>query len=216
MTNGPAIVVCDIETTGLDENVNAILEVGILILDLQLQEIDSDSWIVSDDNTVAHLDWLAKLAAEEPQHHGEEPWRGGKMVHEMHQKSGLTALIRDENARGVEATLLEVQQQAVAFMARHHLGIGKKLLPMTGSSILFDRKYIAKQMPVLDSMFHYRNTDISSLKTLVQLYRPDVAERLRDEVQPQGLHRSIPDCWDTTRELSFYLSNTLLQGVAQS
>lgn len=199
----PAIAIVDLETGGLDPALNAIFEVGILLLDIELNEVASFSSIVADPFALAHLQWLEGLAMEEPAHRNEEPWRGARIVYEMHERSDLAAEIRGANGTG--PSLAVVEQQAVEFLRSWNVGPTGLSLPMTGSSILFDRQYIQAQMPQLNALFHYRNTDISSIKNLVNLYRMDLVALRNQSIAPAGLHRSLPDCRDTALELEFYL-----------
>lgn len=203
----PVHVVVDVETTGLNENENVILELGIVLYSIEMQEISSFRRIVADGNTVAHLDHLAMLHAQERDHFGQEPWKGAAYVHEMHQKNGLAWEIRDAHAQGSQATPQAVAADAVGFLNAYGLGENRRKLPMTGSSVLLDRSFIKRQMPELDAAFHYRNTDVSSIKNLVEIYREDV--RLDLQANPAargGEHRVLSDCRNTAYELEFYLT----------
>lgn len=199
------IAVIDIETSGLNPNEHIILEVGILLLTRDFEEIDSASWRVTDATAVAHLDWLERMAEEEANHRGQEPYAGARYVHEMHQRNELALEIHADIANGIEKTVAQVAVEAATWLEEHNISRKKNSLPMTGSTVHFDRGFIAAQMPKLNEQFHYRNIDISTLKNLVQIYAPNVAKAARNELDPQRLHRSLPDCWDSVGELKFYL-----------
>lgn len=203
----PEIAFIDIETTGLSKGVNIILEVGLALTDLSLQKIDTFSMIVSDDLVIQHLDWLKHMAEQEPNFRGQEPWSGAKYVYEMHQKNGLDAEIRATHAAGEKHTLAKVAHTAADWLRSYNVHPQGHHLPMTGSSVMFDRGFVETQMDTLNSMFHYRNTDISSLKNLVDKYRADLVEKRRKELQPVGAHRSLSDIDDSIEELKFYLEN---------
>lgn len=201
--------VVDVETTGLEHEPGMILELGILLLDVQLAEVDNFHCIVADDNAVAWLNHLDTLAAQEREHHyGIEPWSGAKLVSEMHARSGLSDEIRTANGNGHKITEALMEKQAIEFMRSHGVGKGQLAVPMTGSTINFDRRWIGAKMPELNEQFHYRNIDVSSIKGLVDIYRGDLTAK-RNELNPQGLHRSIADCRDTVGELAFYIMNLL-------
>lgn len=108
----------------------------------------------------------------------------------MHTKNGL---IR-ELPFGV--TLLEAEQELMKAM-----NAVASPTPMCGSSIGFDRSFLKRYMPRLESMFHYRNGDVSSVKEFASRWRSDVAASLP---VPQKLHRVIPDLHDTVNEARHY------------
>lgn len=202
----PVFVVIDCETSGLDVEKSAILELGILLLDASLDVIDEFTSIVVSDHAIQHLDHLALLAEQEPTYRGQEPWFGGKLVHEMHQKSGLADQIRKTHAEGIRFDLFDLQAGARDFLRGHGIDRNGKLArPMVGSSVQFDRKFLARWMPALEDMFHYRNIDVSTIKGITDTLRADVAAERAEKLRPQGLHRSLPDCYDTRDELAFYL-----------
>lgn len=214
MAGKPEIVTLDVETSGLDEKSRVILELGIVVTDLALEEIATFSMLVVDDLSISHLDWLAQVASIDTAGLDEARRKevdDARYVHEMHQKSGLDRDLRNMYATGVRATMADVEAAAIAFLQSHGIGEPGRKLPMTGSSIQFDRRFIEHWMPLLDEQFHYRNIDISSIRGLADLYRADIAERRKHELKPDGLHRSLSDCRDSLRELEFYLMNTMAQ-----
>lgn len=217
MAGTPAIVVVDIETSGLDEKVNMILEVGILVLGLDLTEIASFTAMATDHQAIAHLDWLAGMAATDLSGRAAEerkPYDDARLVHEMHQRSGLAAHIRQMHANGTQWSMLDIQQHAVAFLEEHKIGKPGLELPMTGSSVHFDRRFLAAQMPGVEARFHYRNIDVSTLKGLVELYRGDIVDEREQVLKADKAHRALSDCRDTVRELEFYLTRTLAKAGA--
>ena len=203
-----SFAIIDIESSGLDVDSNMILEVGILLLDLQLNEVGRYQSAVVDEHAIGYLNYLEQLAEDARQRPSEEPWKGGKIVHEMHQKSGLAADIRNAFAAGTPRSLYNVEVGAVEFLRKHGIDAanGKRALPMVGSSVHFDRKFIERYMPVLNATFHYRNIDVSTIKGITDLLRADVVEARQRQLKPQARHRVIDDCLDTRNELAFYLN----------
>ena len=59
---------------------------------------------------------------------------------------------------------------------------------------------MAKHMPELERYFHYRNLDVSTLKILVQRWRPD----LSDGISKTGTHLALDDIRESIEELRFY------------
>lgn len=209
----PEIAFVDIETTGLNKQENIILEVGIVLTDRELNVLDQWDSVVADENVAQHVEWLEKLALDEPNHRGQEPWSGARFVYEMHTKNGLLAEISSTMATGGPKTLASVSHEAADWLRSHNIGRNLNPLPMTGSSVHFDRGFIEWQMPILNEQFHYRNTDVSTLKNLVDLYRNDLVQARQTEAKPVGSHRAVYDCMDTISELRFYLENLFRKDI---
>lgn len=199
--------VVDIETTGLEESQNVILELGIILYNEKFEEIDSFEEGVVDDMTLSHLDWLEKMAAAEPHNKGIEPFKGARIVYEMHVDNGLINQIRGAYAEGYRASLAEVSHRATDWLRSHNIARTLNCLPMMGSSIGFDRAFIKRQMPILNDAFHYRNKDVSTIKNMVKDQWPELAARVSQETQPSAGHRVLSDCRDTMAEYRFYVSH---------
>ena len=72
---------------------------------------------------------------------------------------------------------------------------------MGGSSITFDRSFLAQSMPKLLDAFHYRSVDVTSIRELAQRWRPDLKNQ---EPRATAAHRVIPDIHDSIALLGFY------------
>ena len=55
-------------------------------------------------------------------------------------------------------------------------------------------------MPALEAYFHYRNLDVSTLKILTNLWKPELAKGFSKE----GSHLAMDDVLDSIAELSYY------------
>lgn len=63
---------------------------------------------------------------------------------------------------------------------------------------------MARHMPDLESFFHYRNLDVSTLKILMQRWRPDIP------VAPKkGAHQALEDIRESIGELRHYREHFL-------
>ena len=62
---------------------------------------------------------------------------------------------------------------------------------------------MANYMPELENYFHYRNLDVSSVKELVQRWKPDILKGL----VKQGTHQAMEDIRDSVIELKYYREN---------
>lgn len=63
----------------------------------------------------------------------------------------------------------QVEQALLEFLANY---VPQNGSPMCGNSIGQDRRFMARWMPRLESYFHYRNLDVSTLKELMKRLRP--------------------------------------------
>ena len=137
----------DLEMTGLDPEVDRIIEIATIVTDQHLAEAIEGPTIAihQSDTTLAAMDeWNTS-------HHGA---------------SGLTARVRASTIAAAEA-----EQQTLAFL-REWVPAGKS--PMCGNSICQDRRFLYRTMPKLEAFFHYRNLDVSTLKELAQRWAPSV------------------------------------------
>lgn len=68
---------------------------------------------------------------------------------------------------------------------------------------------MAREMPLLEAFFHYRNLDVSTLKILAQLWAPGAA------VAPakSSEHRALADIRDSVAELEVYRRTLFDQNV---
>jgi oligoribonuclease len=74
-------------------------------------------------------------------------------------------------------------------------------VPLCGNSIGTDRRFLQEYMPELESFFHYRNVDVSTIKELARRWYPDVVASVPDK---DSAHRALDDIresitnWSTT------------------
>lgn len=150
-TPGQTLVWMDLEMTGLDPEVDRILEVATIVTD-------------SDLNIIAEGPLLYVTQSEE-QLAGMDEWN---TTH--HTESGLVDLVRSEGISEREAEL-----QTLAFIKEHAAPNGS---PLCGNSIGQDRRFLVRYMPELEGYLHYRNLDVSTIKELAARWRPDIAAGL--------------------------------------
>jgi oligoribonuclease len=60
-------------------------------------------------------------------------------------------------------------------------------------------------MPRLESYFHYRNLDVSTLKELVRRWKPEAAKGFIKE----GKHEALADIHESVEELKYYRKTIL-------
>ena len=71
---------------------------------------------------------------------------------------------------------------------------------MCGNSICQDRRFLARYMPRLESFFHYRNLDVSTLKELARRWAPGVLAGITKSTS----HMALADVHDSIQELRYY------------
>ena len=58
-------------------------------------------------------------------------------------------------------------------------------------------------MPELANFFHYRNIDVSSIKELIKIWRPELDQKF----VKNSSHRALSDVYGSIEELRFYKDN---------
>lgn len=111
---------------------------------------------------------------------------------EHHAKSGLTKRVKESKITEKEAEIktLEFLKQFVP----------DNTSPMCGNSICQDRRFLWRFMPDLEAYFHYRNLDVSTIKILTQLWKPEIASGLTKKSD----HIALEDIRDSINELRYY------------
>jgi oligoribonuclease len=170
-----ALVWVDLEMTGLDPDRDRVIEIATIVTNAHL-EILAEGPVLAIHQSEAVL---AKM----------DDWN-----QRQHGQSGLLDRVRastlDERA---------IEQMTIDFLARYIDG-GKS--PMCGNSVCQDRRFMARHMPQLESFFHYRNLDVSTIKELARRWRPDVL----DGYKKKGTHLALDDIRESIHELRHYRS----------
>ena len=172
----------DLEMTGLDTTSDHIIEIATIVTDSQLNELaEGPVYVVrhSQETMDAMDEWNTR-------HHGD---------------SGLTARVLASTTN-----MQEAETETLSFLREH---VAERASPMCGNSICQDRRFLARQMPALESYFHYRNLDVSTLKVLAQHWAPEVASGFSKESE----HRALADIRDSIAELVHYRDTLFDQNV---
>lgn len=163
------LVWLDCEMTGLDPEMERIIEIAVIVTGPNLDcRIEGPVLVIHQSNEL--LDQM-------------DQWNKG-----THGKTGLIDKVK-------ASTLLEAQAEAqiIEFLRQY---VPKKGAPMCGNSIGQDRRFLAKYMPKLEAFFHYRNLDVSTLKELSKRWRPDVYKSFKKKQRHTALadvHESIDE-----------------------
>jgi oligoribonuclease len=113
-----------------------------------------------------------------------------------HAKSGLIERVRASRLDEAAA-----EREALAFLSAH---VPASSSPMCGNSICQDRRFLARWLPRLESYFHYRNLDVSTLKELVKRWKPELKA-----FSKEGKHEALADILESIEELKFYRKSVM-------
>ena len=111
---------------------------------------------------------------------------------EHHTNSGLVKRIQNS-----KTSLAKAEQQTLEFLRKW---VKKGESPMCGNSICQDRRFMARLMPELEEFFHYRNLDVSALKEMARLWKPEILTGFKKESQ----HLAMADIRDSINEMVYY------------
>jgi len=150
----------DMEMTGLQPDINRIIEIALLVTDSALN-IVAEGPVLAVHQPAEVLDAM-------------DGWNKG-----VHGRSGLVERVLASTVREAEA-----EQRALDFLALH---VPANASPMCGNSICQDRRFLARWMPRLEAYFHYRNLDVSTLKELVRRWKPELAKGFAKESKHEAL-----------------------------
>jgi len=141
------LVWMDLEMTGLDPNVDTILEIATIITDAQLDIVaEGPNIVIHQPDSV--LDAMGEWCT---QHHAD---------------SGLS-----DRVRASDVSMLEAEQQSLDFIKSH---VPEGVSPLCGNSIHHDRRFLVPYMPTLEAYLHYRNIDVSTVKELARRWYPAI------------------------------------------
>jgi oligoribonuclease len=163
----------DMEMTGLAPDSDRIIEMALLVTDAQLAILaEGPVMVIHQPNEVLEA---------------MDSWNKG-----THAKSGLI-----ERVRASALSEAQAEARALEFLAPH---VPANASPMCGNSICQDRRFLARWMPRLESYFHYRNLDVSTLKELVRRWKPEALKGFNKE----GKHEALADILESLDELRYY------------
>ncbi len=141
------LVWLDCEMTGLDPEVDRLLEIAIVVTGPALTpRIEGPVFVIHQSDE--RLDAM-------------DAWNKG-----THGRSGLI-----DKVKASTVTEEQAEAQIIQFLAKY---VPKNVAPMCGNTIGQDRRFLVKYMPKLEAFFHYRNLDVSTLKELAKRWRPEV------------------------------------------
>jgi oligoribonuclease len=167
------LVWIDLEMTGLAPDRDRIIEIAVVVTDPQLSvRVEGPVYAIHQSDAV--LD-------------GMDAWNKG-----THGRSGLVDRVK---ASDIDEPTAELR---IVDWLRRYVPAGKS--PMCGNTICQDRRFMANHMPLLESFFHYRNLDVSTLKELARRWKPSALEGFKKAQS----HTALADVHESIDELLHY------------
>ena len=163
------LVWLDCEMTGLNPQVERIIEIAVVVTGPHLEpRIEGPVLVIHQSDEL-----LGKMDA----------WNKG-----THGRSGLI-----DKVKASTLTEEQAEQQIIDFLKRY---VPKGKVPLCGNSIGQDRRFLALYMPQLEAFLHYRNVDVSTLKELAKRWKPEAYNSFKKAQKHTALadvHESIEE-----------------------
>lgn len=177
---------CDLETTGLDPDKHKILEIALVFTDPELNELDRGSWIFKSDI---------------------EPSKVSPEVMKMHFDNGLWMDTIDKGLaeRSVDSHVVDFVGKTLgnSWTTRNDKEFNAmerrwKNTYLAGSSVNFDRSFLAKRYYWINNSLSHRVVDVSVVRTMIKMWKPELLW------EQNTTHRAMDDILDHIEELKYY------------
>ena len=163
----------DLEMTGLGVEKDRIIEMATIVTDAELN-------VIAEGPVFAIHQSDALLASM-------DEWNTSH-----HTASGLVVRVKESTVTEHEA------EEATLNFIKQYAEPGKS--PLCGNSVWQDRRFLSRYMPTLESYFHYRMVDVSTIKELALRWAPDLYHGFQKESQ----HLALADIRESIEELRYY------------
>ncbi|XP_027091839.2 oligoribonuclease [Coffea eugenioides] len=171
------LVWIDLEMTGLNIEIDRILEIACVITDGSLtNSIEGPHLVIHQEN-----DCLDRM---------------GEWCQQHHAASGLTDKVLISTI-----TECEAEKQVVEFVKKN---VGTYTPLLAGNSVYMDFLFLKKYMPELASLFSHVLVDVSSVKALCLRWYPRDNKKAP---QKENKHRAMDDIKESIAELKYYKEN---------
>ena len=178
MLNANNLIWVDMEMTGLIPEQDVVIEIATIVTDTDLNTL-AEGPVIALHQSDASLD-------------GMDEWN---TTH--HNRSGLVDRVKASQYYEQRAT-----EETIAFLEQW---VPRGASPMCGNTICQDRRFMARHLPQLETYFHYRNLDVSTLKILMQRWRPE----LESWFTKTCTHLALDDIRESINEMRYYREHFL-------
>lgn len=167
------LVWLDCEMTGLQPDTDRIIEIAVVVTSPDLAtRVEGPVFAIHQSDAL--LD-------------GMDAWNKG-----THGRSGLIDRVKASATSEADAEAALIQ-----FLSQY---VPKGKVPLCGNSIGQDRRFMERYMPKLNSFFHYRNVDVSTLKELARRWKPEAYASFKKAQR----HTALADVHESIDELQHY------------
>lgn len=172
------LVWLDCEMTGLQPDRDRIIEIAVVVSSADLlTRIEGPVFAIHQSDELLN---------------GMDAWNKG-----THGRSGLI-----ERVKASSITETQAEAELIAFLSKY---VPKGKTPLCGNSIGQDRRFMERYMPKLNSFFHYRNIDVSTLKELAKRWKPEAYASFKKAQR----HTALADVHESIDELQHYRKELL-------
>ena len=172
MEKDKRLIWVDMEMTGLNPDSDRVIEIATIVTSLDLDILAEGPVIAihQSDEVLAQMDeWNTRT----------------------HTNSGLVHRVRASGFDEVSAA-----QETLHFLDEW---VTPNQSPMCGNSICQDRRFMARHLPSLETFFHYRNLDVTTLKLLANYWRPELPAAPK-----RNVHEALADIRESIEELRYF------------
>ena len=173
MNKDTNLIWIDLEMTGLLPERDVIIEIATIVTDANLNILEEGPSMI--------IHQSSEILA------GMDEWNT-----EHHTNSGLVQRVKDSIISSKQA-----EKQTIEFLEKH---VNAGASPMCGNTVCQDRRFLYNYMPELEKFFHYRHIDVSTLKELLDRWKPQ-AKMIREG---KSAHLALADIRDSINELKYY------------
>lgn len=182
------ILFLDLETTGVDETFDEIIEVGIVMLD---------------SHTLEEIDHLNVVIA--PTDSAYERMEGKDVVRKMHEVNGLADLIRQDRFKNMFLPGRETADAQIIGWLKSHVGNDNTQIPYGGSGVAhFDRRFIKKYLPRFDKMITHWAYDVGTIRRAFVKAGLQTADNFLEKQGQEKDHRALQDARVHADEFRLY------------
>lgn len=173
MINDNNLIWIDLEMTGLNPEKHRIIEISTVITNsnIDILAVGPCIPIKQNNHTLSLMNtWNKKI----------------------HNKNNLINKIKNSQYDEQQA-----EQEVLNFIKQW---VPHKKSPMCGNTISHDRRFLIKYMPNLESYFHYRHIDVSTIQELLKRWHPNIITKFKKQTK----HIALFDIYNAIDELIFY------------